>query len=49
VLKKQTEPPASFLEPVCNDLVTAFQALGQTSDAEKYQAELARMTAASGG
>ena len=49
VLRKQTEPPESFLEPVCNDLVTEFEALKQPGDADKYRAEVARMAKSGGG
>lgn len=45
ILRKQAEPSVSFLKAARTDLVAAYEALGQTTEAARFRAE----TAAAGG
>jgi serine/threonine-protein kinase len=49
VLRKQTEPPESFLQPVRTDLAAEYAALKQPANAQKYRAEYTRLARSSGG
>jgi hypothetical protein len=43
-LKKQTSPPANWLQNALKDLVAEYEALGRPEQAQRFRAELAGAT-----